>query len=79
MMTVNQTSDFNHHKLGATPAGGFRVGLALAIALDVGGMCGNGMCQMRGRESLPVAVRWEVRLLIWSIGLFSVPRFLILY
>ena len=31
---------------------GVRVGLALAIALDVGGMCGNGMCQSRGRENL---------------------------
>ena len=56
------------------------VGLALAIALDVGGMCGNGMCQKRGRDSLPVAVRWEVRLFIYRVSVsFYVPRLLILY
>ena len=50
--------------------------LALAIALVVGGMRGNGMCQRRGRESLPVAVRWEVRLFNVSV-VFYVPCFLI--
>ena len=29
------------------------MGLALALALDVGGMCGKGMCQRRGREFSP--------------------------
>ena len=57
-----------------------RVGLALAIALDVGWMCGNGMCQRRGRESLPVAVRWESQALLFIMcRLFYVPCFLILY
>lgn len=44
------------------------------------GMCGNGMCQRRGRESLSVAVRWEVRVAIYrvSVGL-CVPCLLILY
>jgi hypothetical protein len=31
---------------------GWREGLALAFALVVGGMWGNGKCQKRGRESL---------------------------
>jgi len=36
-----------------------RVGLALAVALVEFRMCGNGKCQKRWREFLPVAVRLE--------------------
>jgi hypothetical protein len=31
----------------------------LPLLWFAGGMWGNGKCQKRGRESLPVAVRWE--------------------
>ena len=52
-------------------------GLALAFALDVGGTCGNGMCQRRGRDSLPVAVRLgSPALYIIMCRLFLCPRFL---
>jgi hypothetical protein len=54
--------------------------LALAFALDVGGTWGNGMCQRRRRESLPVAVRWGSPDSLFNVsGVFYVHRFLILY
>lgn len=40
-------------------------GLALAFALVVGGMCGNGKCQKRGRESLWLPCGGESRVFIY--------------